>query len=168
MKTALIDNAAWMALRTGLRRTSRKGQAVVEFALTVPFFLMLLLAGVEFGVLINGHMVLANAAREGARAAALGQNITTVNSRIISMAGRLEVDGNAIRVEYSADQGQTWTRMAVPAPGVAAAQPVNNPAANGDLVRVQVTVSYKQLTNFVPGMNGLQIVKTVTMRREPT
>lgn len=149
-------------------RSKQRGQAVVEFALTVPLFLMLLLASIEFGLLINGHMVLANAVREGARAAALGQQINTVNSRIISQSGTLTVTGSNIKVESSTDDGKTWTVMTTPSPGASGSVPQYNSAATGSLIRVTVEVSYTQLTNFVPGLNGTKIGKTVVMRREPT
>jgi len=149
-------------------RTKQRGQAVVEFALTVPLFLMLLLASIEFGLLINGHMVLANAVREGARAAALGQQINTVNTRIIANSGALTVTGSDIKVERSGDDGQTWTVMTTPAPGPSGSVPQYNSASTGELVCVTVNVSYTQLTNFVPGLNGTKIEKTVVMRREPT
>ena len=50
------------------RRAHRsRGQALVEFALVAPFFFMLLLAIVEFGLAVYYIQVLNNAAREGAR-----------------------------------------------------------------------------------------------------
>ena len=47
------------------------GQATVEFALLLPFVLLLLAALVEFGLLIADHNRVAAAAREAARAAAV-------------------------------------------------------------------------------------------------
>lgn len=50
-----------------LRRSSRRGQALAEFALVVPLFLLLALALVDFARGIFIYSVMADAAREGAR-----------------------------------------------------------------------------------------------------
>jgi hypothetical protein len=46
------------------------GQALVEFAMLVPVFLLILLGMLEFGFVFNHHMTLEYATREGARAGA--------------------------------------------------------------------------------------------------
>ena len=54
------------------RGQRERGAAAVEFALVVPLLLLLLFGIVDFGFLLNRNTVLANAAREGVRAASLG------------------------------------------------------------------------------------------------
>jgi len=49
------------------RRGKRRGQALVEFALVFPIFLMVLFSIIAFGLYIFYNQQLANAAREGAR-----------------------------------------------------------------------------------------------------
>jgi len=44
-----------------------EGQGLVEFALTIPVFLILLFGIVEFGLLLYNQQVITNASREGAR-----------------------------------------------------------------------------------------------------
>jgi Flp pilus assembly protein TadG len=55
------------------RRSTRDegGQAAVEFALVLPFLLMMLIGIVEFGRAWNQHQVITDAARETARRACL-------------------------------------------------------------------------------------------------
>ena len=69
------------------RRSSRKrGQAVVEFALVFPIF-MLVLAGIfDFGFALYSRMTVINAAREGARAAAMVSDPSTVSAVASSAA----------------------------------------------------------------------------------
>lgn len=64
--------------RVGARfRRAEEGQALVEFALVVPFLLVFLVGIVEFGRAWNLHQVLTDAAREGARRAVVfNPNIT--------------------------------------------------------------------------------------------
>lgn len=52
-------------------RRGRVGQAIVEFALVLPIFLLILCAILDFGVLLYSRMTVINAAREGARAVTL-------------------------------------------------------------------------------------------------
>lgn len=61
-----------MMTRTFTRFAKREdGQALVEFALVVPFLLLFLVGIVEFGRAWNEHEVLTDATREGARKAAV-------------------------------------------------------------------------------------------------
>ncbi len=59
-------------LHTYRRRTTRRrGQALAEFALVVPIFLLLVGAIMDFGFLVFQRMSVINASREGARAAVM-------------------------------------------------------------------------------------------------
>jgi len=63
-------SAADRRQRRGHGRHGERGQGLVEFAMLVPMFMVLLLGMLEFGFLINHHMTLQYASREGARAGA--------------------------------------------------------------------------------------------------
>ena len=67
-------------------RARRRGATLVEFALCVPVLLAILLGIIEFGWLAKNHLAIANASREGARAASLGKTTTEINSRVREMA----------------------------------------------------------------------------------
>ena len=62
-------------------RDGRRGAAAVEFALVLPLFMTLVMGGVDYGYFFFSEQVVANAAREGARAGTLvdpgGQAPTT-------------------------------------------------------------------------------------------
>ncbi len=67
--------------RVGARfRRAEEGQALVEFALVVPFLLVFLVGIVEFGRAWNLHQVLTDAAREGARKAVIHDPQITLDS----------------------------------------------------------------------------------------
>ena len=63
-------------------RKTEAGQALVEFTLILPFFLVLLFAIVDFGRGFYTWMLLTNAAREGARVAAVQSDSATIDQRI--------------------------------------------------------------------------------------
>ena len=66
-------------LESILRRFGRRddGQALVEFALLTPFLLVFLVGILEFGRAWNAHIVVTQAAREGARKAAVFDETVT-------------------------------------------------------------------------------------------
>ena len=63
------------------QRTPRdRGVAAVEFALLLPMLLLLIFGIIDFGRALNTQITLTQAAREGARLAALGQSSANVTS----------------------------------------------------------------------------------------
>lgn len=55
----------------GSRPRGEQGQATVEFALSLPLVMLVLLAVVQVGLLARDQVLVTHAAREGARAAAV-------------------------------------------------------------------------------------------------
>ena len=54
-----------------------KGQSLVETALVLPLLLLIVFGTIEFGRVFNAYLVVSNASREGARAAAVGNYLRT-------------------------------------------------------------------------------------------
>jgi hypothetical protein len=52
---------------TNPRQRGERAQALVEFALVVPLFIVLVLAIVDFGWLLRDYVILTNSSREAAR-----------------------------------------------------------------------------------------------------
>jgi TadE-like protein len=120
-----------------------RGQGLVEFALVIPILLLLMVGIMEFSRAWMTQNVLTGAAREGARAAAVGgdyreaarqvlypANIRTANVRLSSFVG-----------------------------------------GDGITIYDQVTVSYRfpvSVPGFLPGMNAatIPLASTTTMRQE--
>ena len=53
---------------------NNRGQTLVEFALIIPIFLLLVFGMMDFGIVLNQYLVVTAAAREGARSAAIGNS----------------------------------------------------------------------------------------------
>jgi hypothetical protein len=66
-----------MGREFGVRRSHRRdgGAAAVEAALVLPILLILIFGIIDFGRMMNAQISLTEAAREGARAAALNANV---------------------------------------------------------------------------------------------
>lgn len=67
-----LAQAAWR-LRPALADRRSGGQALVEFALIVPLVMLLIIVAVDGGRAVLAYNTLANAARHGARVAAVNQ-----------------------------------------------------------------------------------------------
>jgi Flp pilus assembly protein TadG len=67
--------------------TNERGASAVEFAVIAPLLMLLIVAVIEFGLLLNRIQVYEGAAREGARAAAVREDSSTIEARIASAAG---------------------------------------------------------------------------------
>lgn len=86
----------------GILRKSRqllqqhRGQSMVEFALILPILLLLLTGIVDFGLLLHDQLKVSEAAREGARTAALGGNNANVYARVNQVASGLSVNTTII------------------------------------------------------------------------
>lgn len=70
----------WRGLRLGRGRES--AQSLVEFALVLPMFLLLLFALVDFGRAFFTWQVVTNASREGARAGAVQSSSSQIDAKI--------------------------------------------------------------------------------------
>lgn len=86
------------------------GQAMVEFALVLPALLLVVLGIIQFGVLFNNYLALTDAARVGARQAAVSRQgadpIAATTSRVRRAAGHLD-QGQLDVTVTPADPG-TW------------------------------------------------------------
>ena len=80
------------------RRNGEKGQNLVEFAMVVPIFLILVFAIVDFGMGFHAWITVTNAAREGARIGAVGADAATIEARVVDTASSLAEDDLSITV----------------------------------------------------------------------
>jgi Flp pilus assembly protein TadG len=73
-----------MTLRSNRRRG--RGQALVEFALVIPVFLLLLMAVFDLGRAVFAYNSITNAAREGARLAIVNQSTALITQRVLAQS----------------------------------------------------------------------------------
>lgn len=146
------------ALRT-TGRWSRRGAALVETALVLPIFLMLIFGIIEFGRALMVSNMVTNAAREGARIAILdGSSNTEVTAAVREfLTSSLGVDTNSVDVdiEIVAAEGN-------PNPGTE----VGN-CESRDLITVSVTIPFSEVS-LLPGdfIQATNLVGRAAMRHE--
>jgi Flp pilus assembly protein TadG len=88
------------------RRQRTRGQSLVEFALVIPVFLMILSGLMDMGFLLYSRMTVINAAREGARVATI---MTEESNSAIRNAITGQVNGaaNGLAVSTAVSIGAT-------------------------------------------------------------
>lgn len=124
----------------------RGGQAVVEFALVLPVFVLLVFGALEFGRAYYNMHLLTNAAREGARRASLpnqteAEVMDTVEGFLTGVGLPLEECTISMAVEDSNGSEREG--------GLAA-------ALEGDAVTVSVTYDFRVLVgSLLPGFSGI-------------
>jgi len=82
---------------------------VVEFALLLPIVLLVLLAVVQVGVLARDRLLLEQAARAGARVAAVDPSAATVEDAVRAAAPALDASRLAITIERDGSRGSSVT-----------------------------------------------------------
>ena len=126
------------------RAGNERGTSTLEFAVVLPFLLLVLVATVEFSRAWLTLNLVTTAAREGARAgtvAAPSQVQTAASQRIDQILGA----GN-------------WT-------GTVTCNP--SPCAPDSEVQVNVSVTFQTLVPaFLPGLQALSLQQTASMRYE--
>lgn len=77
----MVQRRRWRPSHQGDRRS--RGQALVEFALAFPFFVVLLMALIEFAFLMNGQLSISYATRDAALIAAEAGNTVGTDCLIL-------------------------------------------------------------------------------------
>lgn len=78
----------------------RRGQALVEFALIVPIFLLILLAVFDLGRAVFAYNSVTNAAREGARLAIVNQTTASITAKAIANVSIAETASPNVTVVF--------------------------------------------------------------------
>lgn len=80
-----------------------RGAAAVEFALLLPVLLLVLFGIIDFGRALNAQITLTQAAREGARLAALGE------ANVVSRTQAAATGLSSVSVSVTACPGTNWS-----------------------------------------------------------
>jgi hypothetical protein len=146
--------------RSRRRAPGERGQAMVEFALLAPLFLMLVIGVIQFGVAINFWFDLQRLANQGARSAAVNCGPATGNQCGTNLKTFLE-DQIISRGNRDADAEICYVPPTDPAPAGWA-------PSSGDAIRVKLTKLYR--LQAVVRLAKIDLTATATMRleQEPT
>jgi len=137
----------------------RRGAALVEMALILPVFLMVVLGIIEFGRAMMVSNLLTNAARDGARLAVVAG---TTNSQVTSAVNQFLTESVG-----SVPDGTEITVTVTEATGNPATENDVSKAIKRDLCTINVTVPFSKVS-LIPGkyLNNVSLKGHCAMRHE--
>ena len=90
------------------RLKSTKGQTLIEFAFVLPIILVFFLSLVDFGIAIDKRLALQHAVREGARYAAVHEDVPDIRLKTANQAlGIVDVNDVSVCYEVGLSTGDT-------------------------------------------------------------
>jgi hypothetical protein len=170
------------------RARNERGQGLVEFAIILPLFLMLIVGIIQFAVALNFWFDLNRLANQGARSAAVNCGPTVANdcgptkleyylgrNTTAHTEGQIISSGNALITtgEDCAKAGKTGAQCSgtsLEAAEVCYVPPTPNQAAGswtpsaGDAVRVRLKDQYR--LQWIVNLSKIDLTGTATMRLE--
>ena len=127
-------------------RQGERGQSLVEFALIVPIFILILLGIFDFGRAIVAYNTVNNAAREAGRLAIVDQTDADVRTEAAERASGLDVAAGAIYIDYRSP--------ATPDTAGSCASSLGTDAIVGCIAVVRVPYTYTAATPVIGNIVG--------------
>jgi Flp pilus assembly protein TadG len=134
-------------------RRHRAGQALVEFALVIPVFLLLLVGLFDLGRAVFAYNTLTNAAREGARLAIVNQDEASIIQHAKNASAIVELNVPNVDVKFWQINNDGTPDTSTPCDLV----------ANGCLAVVTFEATYQPITPIVSNIvfkNGVTFTAT--------
>jgi Flp pilus assembly protein TadG len=135
----------------------QEGAAAVEFAIVASLLFLLIFGIIDFGFAFHAWNNTANAAREGARRAAVDPNTSDIIARTQQAADTLDASKLSISVQCSTNDGVSFGGCGP-----------SGSWQEGDVVRVTVDYAYDLITplgSFVPGLGPTMNVHSMSEAR---
>lgn len=135
-----------------MRRNKERGAQAVEFALVLPFLLIVIFMIIDFAFLVYNQAVITNASREAARAGSVLRTTPWSTSSVAAVACTY-VTGALISMKSGT---KTAACSGTADPVITVSNPNGNvPPQFGDPVTVQVTYVYAGFLNSASGWIGV-------------
>lgn len=129
-----------------LIRAHERGQTLVEFALILPIFVLVLVGIFDGGRLVFSYHTVNNAAREGGREATVNQTITDIQARAAQHAVALDIAPSDVQVDFRLP--------ATPNSPGSCNGALNSSAIYGCLAVVRVTYDFFAATPLISAIVG--------------
>jgi len=117
-----------------------KGQSLVEFALVLPIFLLLIFGLIDLGRGVFAYNAIQNAAREGVRVAIVDQNVDVVTAEVQQHAIGLGLDSSNVTLSFLEPDTMTV--------------PCNTPIAISCEVEILVDYTFTPATPIIGNLVG--------------
>lgn len=140
-------------------RRSGRGQALVEFALVMPIFILLLVAIFDLGRAVFAYNTLTNAAREGARMAIVNQYKPSIIDRAKQQTAIVELNDPSVTVNFYQVNADGTPNTSTPCALIAV----------GCLATVSFEATYQPITPLIGNIifkNGVTFTASSTLSVE--
>ena len=138
---------------------AQRGQSLVEFALALPVFLLLLFGLLDVGRLVYDYSTLANAARSGLRVAIVNQNSAGIQAKVTAEGVGLGLA--AANVDYVGYKDTGDAKLGTNKPEDAANC---SPIQPGCIAVIKVHYGWSAITPIIGGLVGpINLVNTSEM-----
>lgn len=137
-----------------------EGTAAVEFALSLPVVLLLILGILDLGRALSAYVTVGNASREGLRFAQMSPAAgADIAGAVSARSAPLDASRLSVTATYSNDSGSSWQAWATGGSGAI--------IANSTAVRVAVSYPWSAVTwtvgaFFVAGSGSATFTSTAT------
>jgi len=148
--------------RTRRRHANDDGAVLIEFALVIGLFFVLVFGMVDFGLAINSKTQLTNAGREGARLGTVNLDPGVVEARIREAGANLDQDVLVVTVTCEKPDDSPCT-------GSAGVDGALGNGTSGDSIVVTLDYKYSLITplpGFIDSDNSIDLQAVIEMRIE--
>jgi Flp pilus assembly protein TadG len=152
----------FMSTRRTRRSFDDEGAVLIEFALVITLFFLLVFGMVDFGLAINTKTQMSNAGREGARLGTVNLVPSQVEARVREVAAELDQAILQVTVKCEKPDDTPCTGAGFPAGDLRHAE-------SGDSVIVTVDYKYSLITplpGFIDSDNKIDLQSVTEMRVE--
>jgi hypothetical protein len=148
----------------------RRGATTVELAMVAPLLIFLLFGIIEFGLMVKDLVGVNQAAREGARSAAVGATPATLDSRIAGAAPTINTGNLNLTYHYRSfdENAGTWGSWQT-----LGADGAENNAQAGDQIRITIQYPHQLVTGGLfagladdPDNGTITLNTAIVMQRE--
>lgn len=151
-------------------RRRQRGATTVELAMVAPLLIFLLFGIIEFGLMVKDLVGINQAAREGARCAAVGAVPATITARIAAAAPTINAADLQVQYHYRHFNSDThswgaWTPLG--------SDGLENTAQPGDQIRVTINYPHRLVTGGLfagladdPSTGTITLNTAIVMQRE--
>jgi Flp pilus assembly protein TadG len=142
-------------------RGSRRGQALLEFALVLPIFVLFLVAIFDLGRAAFAYNTLTNAAREGARMAIVNQYKPSIIARAKQQTAIVELNDPSVNVDFYQVNADGTPNTSTPC--------ALSQIAVGCMATVSFEATYQPITPLIGSIvfkNGVTFTATSTLSVE--
>jgi Flp pilus assembly protein TadG len=129
-----------------MTRRRDRGQTLVEFAVVLPLFILILVGIFDFGRAIYAYHTLLNASREAARQAVVDQTLTHIEERAVDHAVALGLAAGDVNVDYR--------RVSTPNAAGSCNANVGSPQVVGCIAVVRLEYTYDAAVPLISALVG--------------